>query len=107
MRTGLIQIRVEAGEKEAWQLEAKEANMTLGDYVRSKMARPTRRRITPPPVHDPALVYQVQKIGTNLNQLVRLVHEHGFMPEMAAAVEAMAEALQLVATRREDTDAPD
>lgn len=67
----LIQIRCQQGEKASWQQEAKENGLSLGDYVRLKMARKTRKHI---PKTDPELIRQLAAIGNNINQLARAVN---------------------------------
>lgn len=62
----LIQIRCTVSEKESWEQQAQENDLTLADMIRMKMGKPTRKHI---PRHDPKLIRQITGIGNNINQL--------------------------------------
>jgi hypothetical protein len=71
MPRDLIQIRCTSAEKLAWEKLAADSNMSLADYVRSRVGRPMRKST---PVHDPALIRSLAAIGNNLNQVARVLN---------------------------------
>ena len=79
-----VRIRVTESEKLVWNHAAKAAGVTLSNYIRELMnvtpvnrdPKETRTAKNYYPV-DPDLVFQVSKIGNNLNQIARAVNRTG------------------------------
>lgn len=86
-RSKLINLRVTADERAAWQALADDAGLSLADLIRQRLDQPV---LQPPKSDriqrvvieaDPALILQLSKIGNNLNQLARAVNTAGLEPE--------------------------
>lgn len=86
LRTGLLQIRCQAGELERWRAKASGLGVNLSQLIRSALdgvAVPRSRRSSRVET-DPVLLRQLALIGNNLNQLARWANrDHGGVPAVA------------------------
>src|SRR5271168_5384282 len=84
-----LHVQMTPDGRELIERRAKSYGRSLSDYVRIVLLSDVKE--PPPPVLDPvtglALIYQLQKIGGNLNQLMKYTNEHRASPEAAAVRE--------------------
>ena len=78
-------------ERELIETRAQSYGRKLSDFARIVLLSDVKE--PPPPVLDPvtglALIYQLQKIGGNLNQLAKYANERRAPPEAAALRETI------------------
>lgn len=73
-RKGKLQIRVSDEEEQLIRLQMGEYGYrNLSDYIRTSLISPARRN----KVKLQPLLYEVNKIGVNLNQAIYLMHRKG------------------------------
>src|SRR5277367_6229785 len=86
-----LHVQMTPDGRELVERRAKSYGRSLSDYVRIVLLSDVKE--PPPPVLDPvtglALIYQLQKIGGNLNQLMKYTNEHRAAPEAAAVREVI------------------
>lgn len=78
-RSKYLTVRLTPSEYKNLQAEAEAFGQTLSDHIREKLNRPLTKRAkrkTKPDCTD-ELIYQVKKIGNNLNQIARFVNMRG------------------------------
>jgi Bacterial mobilisation protein (MobC) len=86
-RAHIVQTRLTGDELAAIRRRASAQHVTVSDYLRRAAlagAKPNRRRkAAEPEPHpfDPALMFELHKIGVNLNQIARLYNSGVFAPE--------------------------
>lgn len=95
----LLQVRVSDTDKAAIRHAAELAGLTLSAYVRSSCLAPGDGGVTSvPPSNDEqtaALVYELNRIGVNLNQLTKQGYGgENITVALAATLEEIREALQ-------------
>lgn len=94
-RTTVVNLRVKADEKEAWQAMAKDEGVTLADLIRTRLSTktvdrdPIKRRAGRKA--DPLLLANIGRVGSNLNQISRWANTY------KSAAEASEILLALVA----------
>ena len=91
LRTAHIGIQLTPDERTVIEKRAQSYGRRLSDFARIVLLSDVKE--PPPPVLDPvtglALIYQLQKIGGNLNQLMKYANEHRAAPEAAAVREVV------------------
>lgn len=97
-----LPLRVSASLRAKLQAQAKEQNCTVSDALRSyltleaakPLGKPAPRRRTPQRLAsvsgaDPELLRQLTAIGSNLNQIARVVNGHGLAAKPVQALELL------------------
>jgi len=77
-KTKLLTMNVTEAEKQKWKQIAKDRGVTLTDLIRTKLDDlPTPRKKRPKQVIevDPDLLFEVNAIGNNLNQIARRLNQ--------------------------------
>lgn len=88
-----IHVRVRSDELEAIQARAEQVGLPVSSYVReSALGHRLRSR---PGVADEKLLYEIAKLGNNLNQLTRLGHQR-HLPESDAILGPLEEVHDLL-----------
>lgn len=77
-RTKEIKIRVTADEFD--QLQQRKTKQRLAEWLR-EVALEQQPKKKPKPV-DPVLLYQLNKIGVNLNQIAKALNDYRFTPNL-------------------------
>lgn len=79
------------GELRRWKRQASRYELTLSEFVRSKMNNGSVRVST---VADPAILEELRRHGSNLNQLMHAIHAGYFVhPDRVANVLETLQAL--------------
>jgi transposase len=90
-RTRALHVQLTPDERGRVETRARSYGRSLSDFVRIVLLSDLKE--PPPPALDPAiagaLIYQLQKIGGNLNQLSKHANETRAMPEAAAIAEVI------------------
>jgi hypothetical protein len=90
-RTKALHVQLTPDERELIETRAQSYGRKLSDFARIVLLSDVKE--PPRPLLDPvtalALIYQLQKIGANLNQLAKHANEHRAMPEAAALAEVI------------------
>ena len=78
--TDRLELRIHTDDKEEIEARAKEAGLSVSEYVRlsalsCEIIQKTRTDI------DFRLVYELNKIGVNLNQIAKAMNSHGGVPD--------------------------
>lgn len=93
-RGAVINLRLSPDEKADWQSRADVAEMTLTDFIRSKVEgaetvdRVPKKRRTGRKA-DPLLLANIGRVGSNLNQLARWANTHKDAAEAAEIMLAL------------------
>ena len=92
-RTKALHVQLTPDERSVIDRRAQSYGRKLSDFARIVLLSDLKE--PPPPVLDPAtglaLIYQLQKIGGNLNQLAAHANKTRAMPEAAALREAIGQ----------------
>src|SRR5271154_4678221 len=90
-RTKALHVQLTPDERDVIEKRARSYGRKLSDFARIVLLSDVKE--PPPPVLDPvtglALIYQLQKIGGNLNQLAGHANKTRAMPEAAALAEVI------------------
>jgi hypothetical protein len=93
-KLGLLQVRATPHDLAQWRREASRHDLWLSEFVRAKLNNePVRVR----DVADPALLHELKRHGTNLNQLMHAINAGYFV--QPARVEAVLDALHSIYRR--------
>ena len=84
-RTRQINARFTEAEAEALAASADAARLTVPEYLRRRGLR-RRTPVIAAPELPPEIRFELNKIGVNLNQLVRLAHQGRYRPRGGRAV---------------------
>jgi hypothetical protein len=92
-RTKALHVQLNADERTVIEERARSYGRRLSDFARIVLLSDLKEPL--PPVLDPvtglALIYQLQKIGGNLNQLMKYANERSAAPEAAAVREVIGQ----------------
>jgi hypothetical protein len=84
-RTKALHVQMTADEKDEVTRRAKAYKARVSDFARTVLLSDVKAPL--PPVRDSealnAFTFQLQKIGTNLNQLTKMAHEMRALPRVA------------------------
>jgi hypothetical protein len=90
-RTSALHVQLTKDEKATIKTRADAYRQTLSDF--SRIVLLSDLKAPPPPLMDhetaQALIYQIQKLGPNLNQLAKHANETRRLPEAAAIAEVI------------------
>lgn len=89
-KTGLIQVRVSPADKALIEAKAAACRLSTSAFLRQLAAAHE-----PQSAWDQAAVAQLKRIGRNLNQFVRLLHQGDFSAETKDHLRRCLKALQL------------
>lgn len=102
-RTRVLAVRLNAGEFDVLRKKAREAERaTVAGWARDVLLNASSDEcVRVGADEDIAIVGQLQRLGNNLNQLVKIAHAHGdfAMDELWDATEAVKSAVALVKKR--------
>lgn len=93
-RLGYLHIRVLLGELRRWQRQASKYDLNLSEFVRTRM---NNGKVRVSIVADPALLHELRRHGSNLNQLMHAINAGYFVNP--ARVETVLNALQALYRR--------
>jgi hypothetical protein len=100
--TQRVTLRLPADTADAWRYQAKAADITLSDWVRRRVdgghavpaVKPRHPRRLRTLTADPVLLRQLAAIGSNLNQIARVLNSVGLTPGDHAELLAELAAIQ-------------
>jgi hypothetical protein len=100
-QTSIINLRVTADDKAAWQVLAKADKMTLADFIRSRLDTKTvdRDPVKPKRVGrkiDSLLLANVGRVGSNLNQIARWANQYKSAADASEILLALVAVEQLL-----------
>lgn len=101
-RTTVVNLRLKADEKEAWQAMAKAEGVTLADLIRTRLSTktvdrdPIKRRVGRKA--DPLLLSNIGRVGSNLNQLARWANSYKSGAEASEILLALVAIEQILLT---------
>lgn len=100
--TARVTLRLPADTANQWRQQAKTADLTISDWVRRRVdggravpaAKPRRQRRLRTLTADPELLRQLAAIGSNVNQIARVLNSVGLTPGDHAQLLAELAAIQ-------------
>jgi len=100
----LLTMKVDETEKARWQQISKDRGVTLAELIRTRLddlPAPKKRRQTKPIIEvDPRLLFEVNAIGNNLNQIARINTSGEKLDVLLLLVSIEAQLVELVNARK-------
>jgi hypothetical protein len=79
MKTEMLRVRMTSEDKQALYMQARKNHKTMSEYIRTVAKRPpdvTRDEFETSIVR---MIYEINKIGVNINQIAKKYNEHNFI----------------------------
>lgn len=95
-KTEIVKIRMMAKEKEELQKLAGKHHMNMSDYIRRVSARPPN--VTRHEFEDSVtrVIYEINKIGVNINQIAKKYNENRYVKPSAELLRLLEETNELL-----------
>lgn len=79
MKTEMLRVRMTPAEKDALYIQARLHQKTMSEYIRSVAKRPPD--VTRDEFDDSIgrMIYEINKIGVNINQIAKKYNEHQYV----------------------------
>lgn len=95
-KTEIVKIRMTAKEKAELQKQAGQHHMNMSDYIRRVSARPPN--VTKDEFEDSVtrVIYEINKIGVNINQIAKKYNENRYVKPSAELLRLLEKTNELL-----------
>ena len=95
-RDQIVKFRMTINEKKALQRRAKTYQMNVSEYIRHVTAKPPKVTRDEFDTTIQKTIYEIHKIGTNINQIAKKYNEHQYVEPSQIVLHQLSEVYDLM-----------
>lgn len=96
MKTEMLRVRMTPEDKQALYMQARRNHKTMSEYIRTVAKRPPDVTRDEFDASITRMIYEINKIGVNINQIAKKYNEHKFVKPSEDLLEKLDEVSEMI-----------